>query len=262
MNKVKMSILALMCLLYCAQASEQLIVSSQYSRLIVSGMTGAVPLYVPAAYIIPPFNKSLDPLHATYRSQPFVLPGEADKLEADCLALLKAQYGEDFASHGHKDPVTGSWYLPNVIMAPVWRPYSSGMAKILFDSDNKHSTGVIVGVEATWYFEFQTNGPFGGAKTGAQRQAGMLGTCARMYFYDPDAMHPTYERSDLRSYNPSIRSVNEWGLPVLFNDIRVFDVNGNPQGRLVEVIDYNRNATHYIINSKSDYLGYKDVALL
>lgn len=251
----------LICLLFHSSLSEQLISSPQYSELIFHATTTPVPGYIPVSYIVPAFNRSVDPLHTTYRSQFFVQPGEVDQLESDCLALWKNQYGVDCQVDGYKNMTTGTWYHADMIAAPIWRPYNPNVARLMFDSGNKHNAGNIVAVEGTWYFEFQTNGPFGGAKTGAQRASGMLGTCARIYFFDPDANRTDIRVRQAMSFNPSIRTTNEWGLPILFNDIRIFD-DGKPTGRLTETIDYNKNATHYIINSRTEFLTYIDPLLL
>lgn len=242
---------------------EKLIDSPQYSRLVFHSITTPIPSYTPRNYIIPPFNRSVDNLHQVYRSRFYVLPGEVDALEDGCLLFVKEQYGEDFLANGYKNTTTGTWYLPDITMAPIFRTPPPGAALLMFDSDNKHNAGVISAEEGGWYFQFETNGTFGGNKAGAERRQGMLGNCAKYYFYDPSAYRPNVEVRTGKSYNPSILTKNEWNLPVLYNDIQIEDEDGK-RGQLTETIAYNYDKTksNYIINVRTMYLTYNDPNLL
>lgn len=233
-----------------ATSSSDPIFSTLTDRVILN----AVDFVVPDFYPLPPirYDQSLDPLHGRMRSWACNEPGYVDAFEISFLDYMKRVFGLDFRS-GTKDPVSGVWRIPEATAAPCSRQ-SPPADRLMFDSEYRHRAGEWGAREGGWNVLMETDGPFGGEKTGSTRKAGSILQCMTFYFTDADPEDLTnprkVERMTAISYNPTYTYANEWGKLNMLAETRLTFEDGRV-GQLTETITQNKIPGSWVIRSRS-----------
>jgi len=236
-----------------ATPADKLIYSTTIDRVLLNSVTFKVPSFYP----LPPvrYNQSLDSNNARWASWAFVKAGEIDARKAACIASVKQVFGIDFGTV--TEDALGVRRLPEATMAPISRR-SGPNDRLMFDSEYKHRTGEWGAGEGGWNFNMETNGLYGGEKTGATRVANKhLLQCVTFYFYEAGttdaeiaADFRKLETMNVTSYNPTVLFENEWGKQNMLAETRLVFENGQ-EGQLTETITQNKVPGLWVIRSDS-----------
>lgn len=203
-----------------------------------------------------PFNASIDFKHQSYRASGFDSNATATGLENRCLSEYMAVTGVDFNSVV-PHPVTGVYFHPDAIMSPSFRLAPSGTF-IENDSEYCNRNGKWTAGEAVWNVEMQTDGFYGGAKTGQLRRKGHLFSCGRYFFYDPKKQIGGEHMEVLEGHpqDASIISINEYGFQSLVASVRVTTEDNDPV-LLTESIAIKKDLSGYYLERSSVFSFYK-----
>ena len=245
------------CLLLLAFASatpsSKLIYNTEIDRVLLNSVTFKVPSF----FNLPPiyYNQSLDPNNARWVSWAFVDPAFVAARKADCINSVKTIFGIDFGTA--TEDILGVRRLTEATMAPISRR-SGPNDRLMFDSEYKHRTGEWGAAEAGWNFNMETNGLYGGQKTGATRVANKhLLQCVTFYFYEAGVTDleiagdfRLLETMNVTSYNPTVLFENEWGKQNMLAETRLSFENGQV-GQLTETITQNKVPGLWLIRSDS-----------
>lgn len=238
----------------------RILVNYQSDPIIFNGQP------IPGYYPLPPiaFNQSLDPNHGRYLAWGIDNETEVLANRERCLDKARDILGFNFRA-GFRNETTGSYYLPEAIMAPSSRVAPPG-AVLMFDQAGELG-GVYSAREAVWNIEVQTDGVYGGLKgtafllnfatgqmvPGAFRKKGHTFSCGKYFFNavdkditNPDNIYTIYAEP----FYASIMSTNEYGGQVLNAQVEFVDEYG-VKGRLVESLSVTKNVSNtWLLNGQ------------